>query len=65
MIKLLWLTIRDIGDKRARARAKKAGLLPADQRRAPNNLVEGSAIQGGRQTLEALAYSERITPHLS
>ena len=66
MIKLLWLAIRDIEDKRARARAKEAG-LPADQRRAPGKLVEGSVIQGWKQALGALAlaYPERITPYLN
>ena len=39
-IKLLWLAIRDIEDKRARARAKEKG-VPRNQRRAPGRLVEG------------------------
>jgi putative transposase len=66
VIKLLWLAIRDIEDKRARARAKEAG-LPADQRKAPGKLVEGSVIQGWKQALGALAlaYPERITPYLN
>ena len=66
VIKLLWLAIRDIEDKRARARAKEAG-LPADRRRAPGKLVEGSVIQGWKQALGALAlaYPERITPYLN
>jgi putative transposase len=37
--KLLWLAIRDIEDKRARARAKEKG-LPANERRVPGRLVE-------------------------
>jgi putative transposase len=37
-IKLLWLAIRDIEDKRARARAKEKG-LPPTQRTAPGRLV--------------------------
>ena len=66
VIKLLWLAIRDIEDKRARSRAKEAG-LPADQRRAPGKFVEGSVIQGWKQALGALAlaYPERITPYLN
>jgi putative transposase len=66
VIKLLWLAIRDIEDKRARARAKEAG-LPADQRRAPGKLVEGSTVLGWKQALGALAlaYPERITPYLN
>jgi transposase-like protein len=38
-IKLLWLAVRDIEDKRARARAKEKG-LPANERRAPGRLAE-------------------------
>jgi putative transposase len=41
VIKLLWLAIRDIEDKRARARAKEKG-LSANERRAPAKLVEGA-----------------------
>ncbi|GJF01722.1 IS256 family transposase [Pseudonocardia sp. D17] len=65
-IKLLWLAIRDIEDKRARARAKEKG-LPANERRAPGRLVEGAVIQGWKQALGALAlaYPERINPYLS
>ena len=66
VIKLLWLAIRDIEDKRARARAKEAG-LPADQRRAPGKLVEGSTVLGWKQALGALAlaYPDRIGPYLN
>lgn len=56
VIKLLWLAIRDIEDKRARARAKEKG-LPAGQRRAPGRLVEGSTVQGWRQALGTLALT--------
>jgi putative transposase len=41
VIKLLWLAIRDIEDKRARAREKEKG-LPSNQRKAPARLVEGA-----------------------
>jgi putative transposase len=54
VIKLLWLAIRDIEDKRARARAKEKG-IPRDQRKAPNRLVEGASVQGWKQALGALA----------
>ena len=62
VIKLLWLAIRDIEDKRARQRAKEKG-LPCDQRRAPAKLVEGAVVQGWRQALGALSlhYPERLT----
>jgi putative transposase len=65
-IKLLWLAIRDIEDKRARARATEKG-LPAAERRAQGRLVEGAVIQGWKLALGALAiaYPERINPYLS
>src|SRR2546427_477797 len=44
VLKLLWLAIRDIEDKRARQRAKEKG-LPPTQRRAPARLVEGATVQ--------------------
>ena len=66
VIKLLWLAIRDIEDKRARARAKEAG-LPANARRAAGKLVEGGVVQGWKQALGALAlaYPDRIGPYLN
>jgi len=45
VIKLLWLAIRDIEDKRARERAKEAG-RPRNERKAPPKLVEGATVQG-------------------
>jgi putative transposase len=65
-IKLLWLAIRDIEDKRARARAKEKG-LPAHERRASGRLVEGAVVQGWKQALGALAlnYPERLSPYLT
>jgi putative transposase len=65
-IKLLWLAIRDIEDKRARARAKEKG-LPASNRRAPARLVEGAVVQNWRLALGALAmaYPERINHYLT
>jgi putative transposase len=65
VIKLLWLAIRDIEDKRARARAKEKG-RPPNQRRAPARLIEGAIVQGWKQALGALAlhYPERLNPYL-
>jgi putative transposase len=65
-IKLLWLAIRDIEDKRARARAKEKG-LPANERRAAGWLVEGAVVQGWKQVLGALAlaYPDRINLYLT
>jgi putative transposase len=66
VIKLLWLAIRDIEDKRARARATEKG-LPAGARRAPGRLVEGGVVQGWRQALGTLAltYPDRLGPCLT
>jgi putative transposase len=65
VVKLLWLAIRDIEDKRARARAKEKG-LPAAERRAPAKLVEGAIVQGWKAALGALAlaYPDRLGPYL-
>jgi putative transposase len=61
VVKLLWLAIRDIEDKRARARAKEKG-TPANERKAKPRLVEGAVIQRWKQTLNALtiAYPDRL-----
>ena len=63
MIKLLWLAIRDVEDKRARARAKEAERgVPKGQRAARGRLVEGAATQGWKAALGALslAYPGRL-----
>jgi putative transposase len=61
VIKLLWLAIRDIEDKRARQRAKEAG-KPKGQRKAPGRLVEGATVHGWKAALGALAiaYPDRL-----
>ena len=63
-IKLLWLAIRDIEDKRARQRAAERG-APRHQRQAPGRLVEGGLTQGWKPALNALAiaYPDRIPDH--
>lgn len=65
VIKLLWLAIRDIEDKRARQRAKEVG-LPANQRTAPSRLVEGALTNGWKAALGALslAYPDRLAGYL-
>ncbi|WP_370670756.1 IS256 family transposase [Kribbia dieselivorans] len=65
-VKLLWLAIRNIEDKRARERAKEAGLPKGTPRKAPGKLVEGSVIQGWKAALGELAliYPDRINNHL-
>jgi putative transposase len=53
VIKLIWLAIADIEDKRARQRAAEAG-KPANTRTAPPRLVEGAGVNGWKQALNAL-----------
>ena len=64
-IKLLWLAIIDIEDKRAREREKDRG-KPANQRTAPARLIEGATVQGWKAALGALAltYPDRLNHHL-
>jgi putative transposase len=66
VIKLLWLAIRDIEDKRARQRTKEKE-TPRDQRKAPGRLVEGATIQGWKAALGALAlaYPDRLAPYIN
>lgn len=61
VVKLLWLAIRDIEDKRARQRAKEAG-KKANERKAPGRLVEGATVHGWKPALGALAiaYPDRL-----
>jgi putative transposase len=53
VVKLIWLAIADIEDKRARQRAAEAG-KPRDRRTAPGRLVEGAGVHGWKQALNAL-----------
>lgn len=64
-VKLLWLAICDIEDKRARDREKERG-LPSANRKASGRLVEGAVTTNWKQALEqlALVYPDRINPHL-
>src|SRR6476659_467568 len=66
VIKLLWLAICSIEDKRARDRAKEAGLSRGAKRKAEGHLVEGQTTTSWKQALAQLAliYPDRITPHL-
>ena len=65
VLKLLWLAICNIEDKRARQRAKEKG-RPAAERKAPGRLVEGQIVTNWKQALAQLAivYPDRINPHL-
>ncbi len=64
-VKLIWLAICNIEDKRARERAKERG-LPAHKRKAPGRLVEGQLTTNWKQALEqlALVYPDRIAPYI-
>jgi len=65
VIKLLWLAICNIEDKRAIERAKQKG-RPAGQRNAPGRLVEGQVVTNWKQALAQLAlfYPERVNAYL-
>ena len=68
-IKLLWLAIRNIEDRRDRERAKDAQRRAdghAGPRKSIPRLVEGATIHGWRAALAelALAYPERFDPHM-
>jgi len=64
-IKLLWVAICNIEDKRARDRARERG-LPSDKRKAEGHLVEGAVTTNWKRALEqlSLAYPDSINPHL-
>lgn len=64
-MKLLWLAIANIEDKRARERAKEHG-LPADQRRAPGRMIQGAVTTNWKRALQqlSLAYPDRINHYL-
>jgi putative transposase len=65
VVKLLWLAICNIEDKRARDREKERG-RPSKQRKADGRLVEGQITTNWKQALAqlALAYPDRIEPYL-
>ena len=65
VVKLLWLAICVIEDKRARQREKERG-RPATERKAPGRLVEGQVVTNWKKALAqlAMAYPDRINPHL-
>lgn len=63
LVKLLWLGIVDIEDRRAAERARQAS-RPKGQRNAPGHLIEGSATPGWREALAAFdkRWPGRIPP---
>jgi len=66
VVKLLWLAICNIEDKRARDREKERGLGRGAKRTAEGRLVEGQITTNWKQALAqlALAYPDRINPYL-
>ena len=64
-IKLLWLGICNIEDKRAAQRLTDAG-KPPNKRTAPTRLIQGRTTTNWKQALAQLttAYPDRITPYL-
>ena len=66
VVKLLWLAIRNIEDKRARERAKEAGRPKGQPRKAPPKLVEGGLVQGWTAAYGAfsIAFPGRLDPRI-
>jgi putative transposase len=66
VVKLLWLAICNIEDKRARDRERERGLSRGAKRKAEGRLVEGQVTTNWKQALAqlALAYPDRINPYL-
>jgi transposase-like protein len=64
VVKLLWLAICNIEDKRAVERAKERGQKRC--RTAPGRLVEGQVVTNWKKALEqlTLVYPDRIEPYL-
>ena len=65
VVKLLWLAICNIEDKRAREREKERGSKRSD-RKASGRLVEGQITTNWKQALAqlAIAYPDRVNPYL-
>jgi transposase-like protein len=66
VVKLLWLSICNIEDKRARDRAKERGLGRGAKRKAEGRLVEGQITTNWKEALAQLTliYPERINHYL-
>jgi putative transposase len=65
-VKLLWLSLCNIEDKRARERAKEQGLGRSAKRKAEGRLVEGQITTNWKEAPAqlSLVYPERINHHL-
>jgi transposase-like protein len=66
VVKLLWLSICNIEDKRARDRAKERGQQLGVKRKAESRLVEGQITTNWKEALAqlTLVYPERINQYL-
>jgi transposase-like protein len=66
VIKLLWLAICNIEDKRARDRAKERGGSRATKRKAEGRLIEGQTTTNWKEALGqlSLVYTDRINHYL-
>jgi putative transposase len=53
LVKLLWLGIVDIEDRRAAERARQAATRPKNERNAAGHLIEGAVTVGWREALAA------------
>jgi len=53
LVKLLWLGIVDIEERRAAERARQAATRPKNERNAAGHLIEGAATPGWREALAA------------
>lgn len=65
-VKLLWLGICNIEDKRAAEREKERGKKGGD-RKAPGRLIQGQITTNWKRALAqlAIAYPDRINPHIN
>lgn len=66
VVKLLWLSICNIEDKRAHDRAKERGLGRGAKRKAEGRLVEGQLTTNWKEALAqlTLVYPDRINHYL-
>jgi putative transposase len=66
-VKLLWLAICNIEDKRATERAKLAGKARDNRSKSLHKLIEGTTTQGWSEALGVLVlnYPDRLGPYLN
>jgi putative transposase len=66
-VKLLWLAICNIEDKRARERARPDGRPRENRSKSVHKLIEGTTTQGWSEALGILVlnYPDRLGPYLN